>query len=112
MATTTLDPVDGSYEEFVRLHAAELSAYLRGVLGSQVEGRGGRVGVDDALQEALLRIYAEWPELGQVRDLKRDRRLYRCLRDAAGQALRSEYGRREDSLERPRVMAFDFAGPA
>jgi hypothetical protein len=41
----------------------------------------------------LLQIYEEWPELQDAHDDERDRRLYRCLRDAAGQALRAEHGR-------------------
>lgn len=108
VAATSLDPVDVSYEDFVRLHADRFGGYLRGVLGRQAEGRGGRVAVEDTLQEALLRIYAEWPELQELRDDERDRRLYRCLRDAAGQALRSEHGRPGERSQRPRVVAFDF----
>jgi DNA-directed RNA polymerase specialized sigma24 family protein len=59
VAATSLDPVDASYEDFVGLHADRFDAYLRGVLGRQAEGRGGRVAVDDTLQEALLQIYAK-----------------------------------------------------
>lgn len=66
MALTTPDPVEGSYEDFVRLHADRFGGYLRGMLGRQAEGRGGRVPVDDTLQEALLQIYEEWPELQDV----------------------------------------------
>jgi DNA-directed RNA polymerase specialized sigma24 family protein len=97
-----------SFEEFVALHAERCGVYLRGLLGRQAEGRGGRVGVEDALQEALLAVYAEWPDLQDVRDEERDRRLYRCLRDAAGEALRAELGRRSKIGDRPRVIAFDF----
>lgn len=95
------------YEEFVRLHADRFSAYLRGMLGRQAEGRGGRVAVDDTLQDALLAIYAEWPELQDVRDDERDRRMYRCLRDAPGRALRAELGRRGSAEARPRFVSFD-----
>jgi DNA-directed RNA polymerase specialized sigma24 family protein len=109
VALTTSDPVDGgSYEDFVRLHADRFSGYLRGMLGRQAEGRGGRVPVDDTLQEALLRIYEEWPELQDVDDDERDRRLYRCLRDAAGQALRAEHGRSDRVSAHARIVPFDF----
>lgn len=108
MALTTPDPVEGSYEDFVRLHADRFGGYLRGMLGRQAEGRGGRVPVDDTLQEALLQIYEEWPELQDVHDDERDRRLYRCLRDAAGQALRAEHGRTERSSAPVRIVPFDF----
>jgi DNA-directed RNA polymerase specialized sigma24 family protein len=108
VALTTPDPIEGSYEDFVRLHADRFSGYLRGMLGRQAEGRGGRVPVDDALQEALLQIYEEWPELQDVHDDERDRRLYRCLRDAAGQALRAEHGRADRTTARVRVVPFDF----
>jgi DNA-directed RNA polymerase specialized sigma24 family protein len=108
VALTTPDPVAGSYEDFVRLHADRFSGYLRGMLGRQAEGRGGRVPVDDALQEALLQIYEEWPELQGVQDDERDRRLYRCLRDAAGEALRAEHGRTERVSDRLRIVPFDF----
>src|ERR1700712_5385645 len=93
MAAITSEPVDVSYEQFVVEHADRFAEYLRGVLGRQAEGRGGRIGVEDALQEALLRIYDQWPELQEIRDDERDRRLYRYLRDAASQALRREHGR-------------------
>jgi DNA-directed RNA polymerase specialized sigma24 family protein len=108
VAATALDSGGVSYEEFVRLHAEEFQRYLHTVLGHEVEGRGGRVAIEDTLQEGLLRIHAEWPELQQAGDLERDRRLYRCLRDAAGEALRSEHGRRDDRGERPRIVTFDF----
>jgi DNA-directed RNA polymerase specialized sigma24 family protein len=108
VAATALDPGGVSYEEFVRLHAEEFRRYLSTVLGRAAEDRGGRVAVDDALQEGLLRIHAEWPELLQVRDEERDRRLYRCLRDAAGEALRAEHGRREHRGQRPRIVSVDF----
>jgi DNA-directed RNA polymerase specialized sigma24 family protein len=108
VALTTPDPVEGSYEDFVRLHADRFGGYLRGVLGRQAEGRGGRVAVDDTLQEALLQIYAEWPELQDVHDDERDRRLYRCLRDAAGQALRAEHGRIDRVSASVRIVPFDF----
>jgi DNA-directed RNA polymerase specialized sigma24 family protein len=113
VAAISPDPVavDLSYEEFVRLHVERFTGYLRGMLGRQAEGRGGRVALDDTLQEALLAIYAEWPELRDVRDEERDRRLYRCLRDAAGQALRAEHGRRTQS-GRPRIVSFDFGAMA
>jgi DNA-directed RNA polymerase specialized sigma24 family protein len=109
VAATSLDPVDTSYEDFVALHADRFGAYLRGVLGRAAEGRGGRVAVDDTLQEALLQIYAKWPELQELRDEERDRRLYRYLRDAAGQALRAEHGQLREGSGRPRVIAFDFS---
>jgi DNA-directed RNA polymerase specialized sigma24 family protein len=108
VAATVLDPGGVSYEEFVRLHADEFRRYLSTVLGRAAEERGGRVAVDDALQEGLLRIHAEWPELLHVRDEERDRRLYRCLRDAAGEALRAEHGRREHRGQRPRIVTVDF----
>jgi DNA-directed RNA polymerase specialized sigma24 family protein len=104
VAATALDSGGVSYEEFVRVHAEEFERYLSTLLGHEAEGRGGRVAVDDTLQEALLRIHAEWPELRQAGDHERDRRLYRCLRDAAGEALRSEHGRRVTRTDRPRVV--------
>lgn len=107
MAATAPIVEGRSYEEFVRLHAERFTAYLRGLLGRQAEGRGGRVPVDDTLQDALLAIYAEWPELQDVRDDERDRRMYRCLRDAAGQALRAELGRRSSAESRPRFVSLD-----
>ncbi|MET0601515.1 MAG: zf-HC2 domain-containing protein [Baekduia sp.] len=64
--------------------------------------------IDDTLQEALLRIYEEWPELQGAHDDERDRRLYRCLRDAAGQALRAEYGRTDAVRDRVRIVPFSF----
>jgi DNA-directed RNA polymerase specialized sigma24 family protein len=108
VAATAPIPAQDSYEEFVRLHAERFTSYLRGMLGRQAEDRGGRVAVDDTLQEALLAIYTEWPELQVARDEERDQRLYRCLRDAAGQALRAEHGRRTQGSTRPRIVAFDF----
>jgi DNA-directed RNA polymerase specialized sigma24 family protein len=108
VAATSLDPVEQSYEDFVALHTDRFGAYLRGVLGRAAEGQGGRVAVDDTLQEALLQIYAKWPELQQLRDEERDRRLYRYLRDAAGRALRAEHGQLREGSGRPRVIAFDF----
>jgi DNA-directed RNA polymerase specialized sigma24 family protein len=108
VAATSPQPVDVSYEDFVRLHAEQFTAYLRGMLGRQAEGRGGRVAVDDTLQEALLQIYAEWPDLQHAGDGERDERMYRCLRDAAGQALRAEHGRRTEGSARPRIVPFDF----
>lgn len=107
MALTTPDPV-GSYEDFVRLHADRFGDYLRGMLGRQAEGRGGRVPVDDTLQDALLQIYEDWPALQAVHDDERDRRLYRCLRDAAGQALRAEHGRTDQVSAPVRIVPFDF----
>jgi hypothetical protein len=63
VAATALDSGGVSYEDFVRLHAEEFGRYLTTLLGREAEGHGGRVAVDDTLQEALLRIHAEWPEL-------------------------------------------------
>jgi DNA-directed RNA polymerase specialized sigma24 family protein len=107
MAATAPTVEGHSYEEFVRMHAERFAAYLRGMLGHQAEGRGGRVPVDDTLQNALLAIYSEWPELQAVRDEERDRRMYRCLRDAAGQALRTELGRRNAATPRPQFVSLD-----
>ena len=107
MAATAPIAEGGSYEEFVRLHADQFASYLRGMLGRQAEGRGGRVPVDDTLQDALLAIYSEWPELQAVRDEERDRRMYRCLRDAAAQALRTELGRRGSVTSRPQFVSLD-----
>lgn len=105
-ATASATRFDGdSYDGFVRAHREQFAAYLRGRLGHAAEGRGGRIGVEDTLQVALLRIYEEWPALVVERDDERDRRLYRYLRDAAGQALRDEFGRRGG---RPRIVSVDF----
>jgi DNA-directed RNA polymerase specialized sigma24 family protein len=60
--------------------------------------------------EEFVALHAErcTADLQEVRDDERDRRLYRCLRDAAGAALRTELGRRTQITDRPRVIAFDF----
>jgi hypothetical protein len=55
----------------------------------------------------MVQIHAQWPALQLVHGEERDQQLYRCLRDAAGEALRHEHGRLE-GLGRPRVVAFDF----
>jgi DNA-directed RNA polymerase specialized sigma24 family protein len=91
------------------LHAEQFTLYLRRLLDRSAEGRGGRVGVEDTLQDALVRIYHRWPELAGLDGDERDRRLYRCLRDAAADALRQEYGSRARSSPRPRLIAYDFA---
>jgi DNA-directed RNA polymerase specialized sigma24 family protein len=96
------------FELFYAAHVEEFSGYLRGVLGGAAEGRGGRVSVEDALQEAMLRIHGRWDALWALSDDERDRRLHRLLRDAAGKALRREYG---DTAARggvARVIPFDF----
>lgn len=100
--------VDRSFDELVERHAERFRRYLRGMLGGQAEGQGGRIDVDDALQEALLAIYKQWPRLVEVPAEERNRRLYRCLRDAVGMALRAEHGRRTQVSARPRMLAFDF----
>jgi DNA-directed RNA polymerase specialized sigma24 family protein len=97
------------YGMFVDLHAEQFTLYLRRLLDRSAEGRGGRVGVEDTLQDALVRIYHRWPELVGLDGDERDRRLYRCLRDAAADALRQEYGSRARSEPRPRLIAYDFA---
>lgn len=107
MAATTPIAEGRSFEEVVSLHSERFAAYLRGMLGFQAEGRGGRIPVADTLQEALLAIYSEWPELRDVRDDERDRRMYRCLRDAAGRALRTELGRRGSKTSRPQLVSLD-----
>jgi DNA-directed RNA polymerase specialized sigma24 family protein len=56
----------------------------------------------------MLRILREWGELEHAGEDERSRRLYRCLRDAAGEALRREHGRRDARRPRPRVVAYDF----
>ena len=100
--------VDDGYDAFFRAHADEFAGFLTGVLGAEADVRGGRAGVADALQEAMLRILGEWGELETAEDDERARRLYRCLRDAAGEALRREHGRRDARRRRPRVLAYDF----
>lgn len=97
-----------SYDELFRAHSSEFTAYLARLLGRAREGAGGRLGVEDTLQEAMLRIARDWPQLAMVEDEERDRRLYRCLRDAAGQALRDEHGRVGARRQRPRLVAYDF----
>lgn len=94
---------------FVDLHAEQFTLYLRRLLDRSAEGRGGRIGVEDTLQDALVRIYDRWPELAGLDGDERERRLYRCLRDAAADALRQEYGSRARSSPRPRLIAYDFA---
>lgn len=106
-ATTPIAEGRSSFEEVVRLHSERFAAYLRGMLGFQAEGLGGRIPVADTLQDALLAIYSEWPELRDVRDDERDRRMYRCLRDAAGRALRAELGRRGSKTSRPQLVSLD-----
>ncbi|WP_027004820.1 sigma-70 family RNA polymerase sigma factor [Conexibacter woesei] len=108
MAAITSEPVERSYEQFVAEYTDRFGAYLRGVLGRQGEGRGGRIGVEDALQEALMRVYENWAALQELADEERNRLLYRYLRDAAVQALRAEHGRR-DGPKRPRLISVDFA---
>ena len=100
--------VDDGYDAFFRAHADEFAGFLTGVLGAEADVRGGRAGVADALQEAMLRILREWGELEAAEGDERARRLYRCLRDAAGEALRREHGRRDARRRRPRVLAYDF----
>ena len=78
------------YEQYVAANADAFSAYLRRALGSQEERRGGRVSAADALQDAFVAILREWPQWEGLGDDDRDRRAYRCVRDAAGQALRRE----------------------
>lgn len=97
------------YAQFVDLHAEEFTRYVRRVLDRSAEGRGGRVGVEDTLQEAFLRIHHRWSELSVLEDGERDRLMYRCLRDAAARALRQEYGSRARKSPRPQVIAYDFA---
>jgi DNA-directed RNA polymerase specialized sigma24 family protein len=97
-----------SYEQLVEAYAEQFRSYLRRVLDRQAEGRGGRIGVEDTLQEGLLRILQRWPDLQRLEAGERDRRLYRCLRDAAVAALRGEYGERAQKSERPRLIAYDF----
>ncbi|UTI63933.1 hypothetical protein NBH00_21640 [Paraconexibacter antarcticus] len=78
------------------------------MLGAEAEGAGGRIGVADTLQEGLIRVLAEWPELQHSRDPARDGRLYRCMMDAACDALRAEHGRSDGTHARPLMIAFDF----
>jgi DNA-directed RNA polymerase specialized sigma24 family protein len=98
----------GSYEQVVGAYAEQFRLYLQRVLDRQAEGRGGRIGVEDTLQDGLLRIYERWPDFQRLDADERDRRLYRCLRDAAVDALRQEYGRRTQATGRPRLIAYDF----
>jgi DNA-directed RNA polymerase specialized sigma24 family protein len=101
---------DEVYDRFVAEHAEQFTRYLRRLLDRTAEGRGGRVGVEDTLQDALVRIYQQWSELAGLEQGERDRRLYRCLRSAAVDAVRREYGARERSAPRPQIIAYDFAG--
>jgi RNA polymerase sigma factor (sigma-70 family) len=101
-------PASESYEEFVAAHAEQFRMYLQRVLGRGAEGQGGRVSVDDTLQDALLALYQRWPELDGLERGERSRRLYRWLRDAAVRALRAEYGDRSKRSPRPRIIAYDF----
>jgi DNA-directed RNA polymerase specialized sigma24 family protein len=103
------DELADSYEEFVAAHIDQFRGYLQRVLDRQVEGRGGRISVDDTLQDALLGIYERWPDFQGLGEDERDRRLYRCLRDAAGRALREEYGEHTRRSPRARFVAYDFA---
>jgi DNA-directed RNA polymerase specialized sigma24 family protein len=103
------DLADRDYEAFYRAHVDEFTRFLAGLLGAQADVRGGRAGVADALQEAMLRILGEWAELQQVDEGERGPRLYRCLRDAAGEALRREHGRRGARHPRPRIVPYDFS---
>lgn len=97
-----------SYEQVVEAYDEQFRRYLARVLDRQAEGHGGRIGVEDTLQEGLLRILQRWPDLQHLDDEERDRRLYRCLRDAAVSALRGEYGQRAPKRDRPRLIAYDF----
>jgi hypothetical protein len=108
VVATAATEVD-SYADLVRARSERFAGYLRRVLGTQAECRGGRIGVEDTLQDAFLRIHARWPELAALRQDERDRCLYRCVRDAAVEALRREHGRRDrGGARRPRTLAFDF----
>jgi DNA-directed RNA polymerase specialized sigma24 family protein len=102
------DAATESYEEFVAAHAEQFCRYLQRVLGRGAEDRGGRVAVEDTLQDALLALYQRWPELDGLEAGERSRRLYRWLRDAAVRALRAEYGERSQRTPRPRIIAYDF----
>ncbi|MES1193375.1 MAG: zf-HC2 domain-containing protein [Solirubrobacterales bacterium] len=97
-----------SYEKVVGAYAEQFRLYLQRVLDRQAEGRGGRIGVEDTLQDGLLRIYERWADFQRLDADERDRRLYRCLRDAAVDALREEYGRRTQTSSRPRLISYDF----
>jgi DNA-directed RNA polymerase specialized sigma24 family protein len=97
-----------SYEQVVGAYAEQFRLYLQRVLDRQAEGRGGRIGLEDTLQDGLLRIYQRWPDFQRLDADERDRRLYRCLRDAAVDALRGEYGRRTQTIGRPRLISYDF----
>jgi DNA-directed RNA polymerase specialized sigma24 family protein len=97
-----------SYEQVVGAYAEQFRLYLQRMLDRQAEGHGGRIGVEDTLQDGLLRIYERWPDFQRLDADERDRRLYRCLRDAAVDALRQEYGRRTQTTRRPRLIAYDF----
>lgn len=108
MASTLTAPAGIPFARFVDENTQVFSRYLRDMLGTEAEGAGGRIGVADTLQEALIHVVAEWPELQHSRDPARDKRLYRCLMDAAGEALRTEHGRSDGKHARPLMIAFDF----
>jgi RNA polymerase sigma factor (sigma-70 family) len=98
-ATSTDAP---SLGDFVSEHHAELRAAMAGAL----RGRGD---VDDALQQAYLRLineYDRWPA-----DQTPQERLafaYRTIQLAAKDALRQAFGR-SDRAPRPREIAVDFS---
>lgn len=102
-------PTAGTYEQAVEAHVEHFRAYVRRVLDRAAEGRGGRIGVEDTLQDALLKIYERWPQVSVLDEQDRNWHMYRCVRDAAVRALRREYGARERSSPRPQFIPYDFA---
>jgi len=93
-----------SFDELYAANVAGFRRYLRGRLSS--EG-SPVIDPEDALQEAMADAFARWQEVESAPPGERERRLYRLVRDAASEALRKEYGRR-DRPQRPGTVLFDF----
>jgi RNA polymerase sigma factor (sigma-70 family) len=91
-----------SLGEFIASHQSELRAAMASALR-------GRADVDDALQQAYLRLineYDRWP--AEQTPQERLAFAYRTIQLAAKDALRQAFGR-SDRAPRPREIAVDFS---
>jgi len=104
MAVISPRKPSASFDELYAANVAGFRRYLRGRLSS--EG-SPVIDPEDALQEAMADAFARWQEVESAPPGERERRLYRLVRDAASEALRKEYGRR-DRPQRPGTVLFDF----
>ncbi len=93
MGAVSSSELDRAFESFYLENVRDFERYLVGKLGGDAEGRGGRVGVEDALQAGVIRMLKEWPALHEADKHERAERAYRCLKSAAIDALRTVHGR-------------------